>query len=223
MIIRASLVVPMDGPPIRNGAVVVDDNEIVAVGSFEELSASDEGGVVDLGESVLLPGLINAHCHLDYSTLKHVISPPTSFAAWVKRINAVKRTLSSEDYLHAIARGFRELEKWGTTTVCNIESFPELMSQMPEPPIRTWWFYEMIDIRHRITTEVVVVGALSFFERQPHSLNRFGLSPHAPYTASRSLYHLANSCAETFTMLLTTHVAESAEEREMFNDNRGPR
>jgi cytosine/adenosine deaminase-related metal-dependent hydrolase len=96
------------------------------------------------------------------------------------------------------------------------------MSQVPEPPIRTWWFYEMIDIRHRITTEDVVVGALSFFERQPHSLNRFGLSPHAPYTASRSLYHLANSCAETFTMLLTTHVAESTEEREMFHEKRGP-
>lgn len=212
----------MDGPPIPDGAVVVDDNEIVAVGRFEDLRASEDGGVIDLGQKVLLPGLINAHCHLDYSTLKYVLSPPMSFAAWVKRINAIKRTLTSDDYLTAIARGFRELEKWGTTSVCNIESFPELMSQMPEPPIRTWWFYEMIDIRHRVTTEDVVAGALTFFDRHPHSLSRYGLSPHAPYTASRSLYQLANSCAETFRMMLTTHVAESAEERQMFHDKRGP-
>lgn len=212
----------MDGPPIENGAAVVDDNEIVAVGPFEEVRGMDGAEVVDLGEMALLPGFINAHCHLDYSTLRYSISPPSSFAAWVQRINAIKRTLTSEDYLEAIQRGFRELQKWGTTAVCNIESFPELMGQMPEPPIRTWWFYEMIDIRHRITTEDVVLGALSFFERQPHSLSRYGLSPHAPYTASPSLYDLANACADTFRMMLTTHVAESVEERLMFHERRGP-
>ncbi len=222
MILKAHAVVPMDGPPVVDGAVVVDDNAIVAFGKFEEVRWMDDGEVIDLGRMVLMPGLINAHCHLDYSTLRYAISPSKSFAAWVKRINAVKRTLTSDDYLQAIARGFRELEKWGTTTVCNVEAFPELMNEMPEPPIRTWWFYEMIDIRHRITTDEVVRGALSFFQRQPHSLSRFGLSPHAPYTASRSLYDLANSCAETFRMTLTTHVAESREEREMFADRRGP-
>ncbi len=80
----------------------------------------------------------------------------------------------------------------------------------------------MIDIRHRITTEEVVRGALEFFQSRPHSLSRFGLSPHAPYTASRSLYELANCCAETMQMALTTHVAESREELEMFADQGGP-
>jgi cytosine/adenosine deaminase-related metal-dependent hydrolase len=93
---------------------------------------------------------------------------------------------------------------------------------MPEPPIRTWWFYEMIDIRHRITTEEVVAGALSFFHARADSLSRFGLSPHAPYTASRPLFELANACAGTMTMPLTTHVAESVEESAMFRDRQGP-
>jgi cytosine/adenosine deaminase-related metal-dependent hydrolase len=222
MIIRARVVVPMVGPPIENGAVLVHDREVLAVGPADEIKGCRSDETIDLGEMALLPGLINAHCHLDYSSLRYAISPPASFAAWVKRINAVKRTLTSEDYLDAIARGFRELEKWGTTTVCNVEAFPELMQEMPEPPIRTWWFYEMIDIRHRITTEEVVRGALSFFDKNPYSLSRYGLSPHAPYTASRSLYDLANSCAETFRMMLTTHVAESCEERMMFYNRTGP-
>ncbi len=212
----------MDGPPIENGAVAVDENSVVAIGTVRELGWLNAGPVLDLGEVALLPGLINAHCHLDYSMMRHAISPPKSFTAWVQRINALKRSLDSSDYMAAIERGFRELQRWGTTSVCNIESFPELMTDMPPPPIRTWWFYEMIDIRHRIMTEEVVAGALSFFGNRPHAFSRFGLSPHAPYTASPMLYDLANSCADTMTMLLTTHVAESREELEMFQHARGP-
>ncbi len=220
-ILKARVVVTMDGPPIENGAVAVDGNAIAAVGKHEDLHWLQAGPVFDLGDVALMPGLINAHCHLDYTMMRHAINPPKSFTAWVQRINALKRSLDSDDYLRAIHKGFGFLKKSGTTTVCNVESFPELMPSIHEPPIRTWWFYEMIDIRHRLTTEEVVIGALSFFHNRPTSLSRFGLSPHAPYTASRRLYELANSCASTMTMPLTTHVAESREEAEMFKDGSG--
>ena len=155
----------------------------------------------DLGEVVLLPGFINPHCHLDYSTLRHAILPPRSFSEWVGRINALKRTLDPEDYLAAIARGFRESARWGTTALLNIESFPELMWKMPPPPLRTWWFYEMIDVRSAIATEELVAGALLFFQETARDpavgewLGGRGLSPHAPYTASPELYQLARECA----------------------------
>jgi cytosine/adenosine deaminase-related metal-dependent hydrolase len=222
MILKAGIVVPLEGPPIPDGAVMIDDDCIVAVGPASEFLGRKDGAIHDLGQMALLPGLINTHCHLDYSTLRYAISPQPSFTAWVRRINAIKRTLTNEDYEDAIARGFQELRRWGTTSVCNIESIPELMTWMPEPPIRTWWCYEMIDIRHRITTDEVVMGALSFFQKGTDSLCNYGLSPHAPYTASRSLYRLAGACAETLKMVLTTHVAESWEEREMFRAARGP-
>ena len=222
MIVRARTVVTLDGPPIENGAVAIEDNRIVAVGTLPDLQWLSDGEVVDLGEQVLLPGLINAHCHLDYSMMRLAISAPKSFTAWVQRINALKRSLDSNDYLAAVQRGFRELRKWGTTSVGNIEAFPELMTRLPPSPLRTWWFYEMIDIRHRITTDDVVAGALSFFQHRANSLDSFGLSPHAPYTASLNLYQLANACAAPFSMALTTHLAESAEEFEMFRSARGP-
>jgi cytosine/adenosine deaminase-related metal-dependent hydrolase len=222
MIIRARTVLTMDGPPIKNGAIAIEDGRIAAVGRMPDLTWVSEGPEIDLGECVLMPGLINAHCHLDYSTLRHAISPPGSFTAWVRRINAIKRTMDSGDYLAAITQGFAELRKWGTTTVCNMETFPELMTRLPPSPIRTWWFYEMIDIRHRITTDDVVAGALAFFQNRANSLDSFGLNPHAPYTASVTLYQLANACAAAFTMPLTTHVAESREEFTMFREAAGP-
>ncbi|MEQ1859833.1 MAG: amidohydrolase family protein [Chthoniobacteraceae bacterium] len=219
MILRARIVVPMEGPPIENGAVLVEGSQIVAVGRAGEF---DGGPVHDLGEVALMPGLINAHCHLDYTMLRGAILPQRSFAGWVKRINAIKRTMEPEDCLKSIADGFEHCLNWGTTTVCTIASFPELMSRMPDPPIRTCWFYEMIDIRHRFTTEDVVAGALAFFQKRGASFARFGLSPHAPFTASLDLYRLSNDCARAFDMPLTTHVAESDEEFEMFEAARGP-
>jgi cytosine/adenosine deaminase-related metal-dependent hydrolase len=93
---------------------------------------------------------------------------------------------------------------------------------MPPPPIRTWWFYEMIDIRHRITTEELVAGALAFFQQRPDWDGGFGLSPHAPYTASADLYRLANECSRVTGMPLTTHLAESPEEDRMFRNASGP-
>jgi cytosine/adenosine deaminase-related metal-dependent hydrolase len=211
----------MDGPPIADGAVTIEGNKITAVGPASDLMRDTVDQVEDLGEVALLPGLINAHCHLDYTILRRAIDPPRSFSAWVQRINSIKRSLGPEDYLKSIARGFDGCIKWGTTTVCTIESFPELMPHMPAPPIRTWWFYEMIDVRHRITTDDVVAGALSFFQNRFGTLSNFGLSPHAPFTASIELYRLSNDCAQAFSMPLTTHVAESYEEREMFGEARG--
>jgi cytosine/adenosine deaminase-related metal-dependent hydrolase len=222
MILRARTVVPMTGPPIDNGAVVIKGNRIRAVGTLPEVAALFTGVLVDLGEQVLMPGLINAHCHLDYTMLRRAISPPSGFTTWVQRLNAVKRSLRDEDYLEAIAHGFAELVKWGTTSVLNIESFPELMSRIPTPPIRTWWFYEMIDVRQRITTEDLLDGASIFFRKHAEWTGGFGLSPHAPYTASPDLYQLANECARQDGLLLTTHLAESAEEAAMFERASGP-
>src|SRR5216110_3407485 len=132
MIIRARVVVTMDGPPIDNGAVVVLGDRIVDVGKFSEISkrySTEE--VVDLGEQALLPGLINAHCHLDYTCLRGKIPPQKSFANWIRAINAEKAKLSERDYL---------------ATIANLTAFPELVPQV-NPPIRTWWFAELIDVR----------------------------------------------------------------------------
>jgi len=130
----------MDGPPIDNGAVVVSGDRIVDVGKFSEISkrySTEE--VVDLGEQALLPGLINAHCHLDYTCLRGKIPRPKSFTDWIRAINAEKANLSQVDYVASINEGFAEVKRFGATTIANLAAFPELISQI-ESPIRTWWF-----------------------------------------------------------------------------------
>ena len=221
MILRARTVVPISQTPIEDGAVVVTGNTITAVGPFAEIRAAHSGEVTDLGERVLLPGLVNAHCHLDYTMMRRAIHPQRSFTEWIGRINALKRCLGPDDYRAAITRGFSELQRWGTTSVANIESFPELLLNAPASPLRTWWFLEMIDVRHQVPNEEVSSGMLAFFESRKPRLGGFGLSPHAPYTASGPLYELVSEAAAKLGMPVMTHVAESREEWEMFRHARG--
>jgi aminodeoxyfutalosine deaminase len=221
MLYLADTVLPISSPPLTRGAVRVEGSEIVAFGPASELPAQPGEPVTDLGASTLLPGLINAHCHLDFTWFKGALSPKQGFTEWIKTINALRRSFTTRDYVDSIAEGFELLAQGGTTTVANIEAFPELLPHLPVPPLRTWWFLELIDVRSRINEGETLLGALSFFEKHPEWLGGFGLSPHAPYTASVDLYRLARTCGEKYGMLSTTHIAESLEEHEMFSHASG--
>ena len=222
MLYLADAILPISSPVLTRGAVRVEGSEVVALGSASELLPQPGEAVVDLGASTLMPGLINAHCHLDYTKFKGSIAPRHSFTEWIKNINALRRSFTPAEYMESIAEGFQMLARGGVTTVANIEAFPELLPQLPIPPLRTWWFLELIDVRTRLDQDETLRGALSFFETHANWLGGFGLSPHAPYTASVDLYRLARTCGEKYGMLSTTHIAESVEEHEMFSHARGP-
>jgi len=218
MIIRARTVVTMDGPPIENGAVAISENQIIDVGTFPEVSARHPGKqIVDLGEQTLLPGLINAHCHLDYTCLRGKLPPRKSFADWIRAINAKKAELSHEDYLASINEGFAEATRFGTTTIANLTAFPELISQI-QAQVRSWWFAELIDVRAPERANEIVDLAIESLKWAPN----WGLAPHALFTASRDLYRRCDEVAQRERILLTTHLAESREETEMFRQGSGP-
>jgi cytosine/adenosine deaminase-related metal-dependent hydrolase len=217
MILRARAVVTMDGPPIGNGAVAVSGDRIVDVGKFPEVSARYSGQeIIDLGEQALLPGLINAHCHLDYTCLRGKIPRQKSFTDWISAINTEKSKLSPQDYIASISEGFAEAKQFGTTTVANLTAFPELIRQLPGPPIRTWWFAELIDVRSPKRTNEFVDSAIESLK----FAQNYGLAPHALFTASKNLYQRCEQAGKD--VLLTTHLAESREEMEMFRDGSGP-
>jgi aminodeoxyfutalosine deaminase len=169
----------------------------------------------------VMPGLINAHCHLDYTLMRGAILPAKNFARWVKRINALKRSLTDNDYLRATQLGFEELRKYGVTTVLNIVSTPQIFPLLSPPPIRTWFFLELIDVRPRPWIEEHVFGSWLFLAGNGDRLGGLGLSPHAPYTASAKMYEVALECSRSLNMLITTHIAESSEEYAMFAKSSG--
>lgn len=217
MIVRAKVVVTMDGPPIEDGAVAISDERIIDVGRFTDVSKrNSREEVVDLSEQVLLPGLINAHCHLDYTCLRGRILRQNSFTDWIRAINAEKANLTAEDYVASINEGFAKAKRFGTTTIANLTAFPELVSQV-QSPIRTWWFAELMDVRQPLSAENL--NALSI--QVSRATKSWGLAPHAPFTASADLYRCCEEIAQRENVLLTTHLAESREEMSMFRDGKG--
>src|SRR6184192_4713273 len=163
MIIRARSVVTIDGAPIEDGAVRVTGDRIGEVGEFPKF-VSDNDEILDLGECVLLPGLINAHCHLDYTCLRGKIPRQKSFTNWIRAINAEKGKLTAEDYVTSINAGFAEAQRFGTTTIANLTAFPELIAKI-NPPIRTWWFAELIDVREPERANEIVESATDSLKR----------------------------------------------------------
>jgi len=219
-VFRAKKVVTMVGPVIENGAVAITGDRISAVGFWRELQSLG-GNVINLGDVALLPGLINSHCHLDYTVLAGRLPPQPSFADWIRQINSTRRELTAGDYLRSIVKGISEAQRWGTTSVANVESMPEILSQLPRPLLRIWWFAELIDVQSRCTSNELVGNAISFFQGKNDWLGGFGLSPHAPYTVSPELLREAVAVAWRNHLRLTMHLAESDEEMEMFCEGRG--
>jgi aminodeoxyfutalosine deaminase len=164
-----------------------------------------------------LPGLTNAHCHLDYTCLRGKIPSPNSFADWIRAINAEKSKLSPKDYLASINKGFAEAKRFGTTAIANLTAFPELVPQTGEP-IPTWWFAELIDVRSPERAKEIIDLAIELLK----SARNWGLAPHALFTASKDLYRRCGEIARRKNILLTTHLAESREEMQMFGDGKGP-
>jgi aminodeoxyfutalosine deaminase len=218
MILAARFVVPMDGPPVENGAVAVSDDRVIAVGARRDVRTRVKGPAVDLGDVALLPGLVNAHCHLDYTCLRGRLEPPqNSFAEWIKAINASKTKLTPADYQSSIEAGFAEAKRFGTRALANLTAFPNLIRQTNDV-VKTRWFAELIDVRSPIEPGAMVKQAVEAVGDGA----RGGLAPHAPFTASRNLYQECGVAAQNRDLLLTTHLAESEDEMAMFRDAKGP-
>src|SRR5205823_2090094 len=137
------------------------------------------GPIVDLGERILLPGLINAHCHLDYTALRGRISAGGSFTDWIRAINAEKAKLTPENYVESIRAGIAESKSFGTTSIVNFEAFPELAAELATS-LRMWWLAELIDVRAPESAGELIRSATKGLKGTRH----WGLAPHALFTAS---------------------------------------
>ena len=223
MILRARMLLPVSRPPVENGAVVVLGNIIRAVGSWPDLPGRAAEKVLDLGEVILLPGLVNAHCHLDYTGMAGEFLPPKSFTDWIKLITAAKGGWTYSDFAQSWLNGTRMLLRNGTTTVADFENVPELLPEVwNATPLRVFSFLEMTGVKSRRDPRAILDAAVKKIDSLgKSSRNAAGLGPHAPYSTMPELLRPTAGTARQRGWLLATHVAESVEEFEMFQNARG--
>ena len=222
MILRAKIVLPITAPLIEDGAVFVAGNKIRAVAPWKNLRPHLRQKVTDLGEVILLPGLVNTHCHLDYTDMAGMLPPPKTFTDWIPLILSAKSGWGYSDYLRSWLNGARMLERTGTTTVADIETVPDLLPEVWEAtPLRVFSFLEMTGIRARRDPSEVLLAAVEKMDSLSHTRCSASLSPHAPYSTVPALLELSAEVARERGQRLCIHVAESKEEFEMFVNARG--
>ena len=224
MVIRARAVLPLSEPLVDNGAVVVKEGRIAWVGPWRQCPVEGGEPVLDLGEVALMPGLVNAHCHLDYTNMAGQIPPPRTFPDWVKTILSFKAHWSFSEYAASWLKGARMLIDSGITTVADTESVPELPPETwKSTPLRILSFYELTSVKSGRSPEDLLRETAEWIENLPKMEGKeAAISPHALYSTTPELMRRAALFTRERGLLVSTHLAESEAEFQMFTDARGP-
>lgn len=221
LILRSRWVAPMSSPLIENGFVWIENGQVVAVGSGSLLPGKID---LDLGDSVLLPGLINAHTHLELSNQSQG-EPPTSFGSWLYRIIERRIQLGEtidDDVAQAARRGAQESMRFGVTTVGDISRESKVTRRvLREMPLRVVSFGEvqaMATFRGRLKDRLETAVDSTFGSERLS----IAVSPHAPFTVEPDAYCRVVKEAQARSMRICTHLAETLEEREFLAFGTGP-
>lgn len=213
----------MDRPIIRHGAVLMVVDRIDDVGTAGVLATAHPDAMVhDCGDAVVMPGLINAHAHLELSDLPR---PPQSgsLADWlIEVIKASPRESDIERVGRAVASGISQCLRFGVTTIGDITRQPALSRPiLAASSLRAVSFGEvqaMARRRHLLDARLATAGDRS----HESDRLRMGLSPHAPYSVEPQAYARCIQLARAEGLLLATHLAESADEGSFLADHSGP-
>jgi 5-methylthioadenosine/S-adenosylhomocysteine deaminase len=217
---RARWVAPISEPPIADGVVAVDGKRIAFVGAPGDAPPGDD---VDLGNVVLLPGLVNAHCHLELTAMRGFLED-LDFRRWILRLTNARRAILDRDALLDSARyGIEEGLLAGITTYADTCSSGVVIEAMRDTRVRGIMYQEVFGPDPAQCGESIAglrdaVAGLRYLETP---LVRVGVSPHAPYTVSDDLFRATAALAREQRLPLAIHIAESEVERELVVDAAG--
>lgn len=221
MLIRARILLPIDAPPLADGGLLVRDGRIVAAGPWSDVSSlggkNDE--IIDPGEVVLMPGLVNAHAHLEYSGMAGKLDGKGGFAAWIQQINALRTGTAPPQIAEDWHAGAQMLLSSGTTTVADMQTAAVATARFnKETRLRVHPYIEMTGVISRRSPFDLLAEADMLLELSPEP---GGYAPHAPYSTMPELLVETAHRSKSLQRRVSIHVAESEEELEMFTQRTG--
>ena len=226
-IYAAEWVLPISAEPIHDGAVVVDGARITFVGERGAVEARAElasAERVELGRAALMPGLVNTHAHLELTIMRGFLED-LSFGEWIVKLTRARGEKVSADLLRASALlGVAEAIKSGVTTVADTADSRAPFDAMIASGIRGTAFREVFG-PDPASAEQRLDELKMKVEKMRHdqtSLVRAGVSPHAPYSVSGTLFSRVASYAVGERLDICIHAAESASEQELMMAGAGP-
>jgi cytosine/adenosine deaminase-related metal-dependent hydrolase len=203
------------GPDIllQNAAVhILDSGRIARVEAWDKRSAETEAEVVDWGSAVIMPGLINAHTHLELTSFLDQLTQFDSFTDWILQLINRRRSWTQEAFLASAKAGARLSLSSGTTLVGDITSSGVGWDATKGENLRRIVFEETVAFSPDQADQALSQLKLLLNTGDPDPLLTHGISPHAPYSVSPELFRHAAELARNRGLLLSTHVAETKAE-----------
>lgn len=225
-IYAASFLVPINGSPVEGGAVVVENGLIVAVDRLATIRKKFAAPVKEFPGAVLMPGLINAHTHLELTHFPLWLKKAgfaegsqCSYVDWIMRVIEVKRQIGHDEHCASLLEGCRLSIECGTTMTGDIVSARELIPLYKNTQLSGRIYLEFIG--HNPSRYKPLLDSLE------HDLQLLagnflpGISPHSPFTVSAELLQALLSFAQPRKIPLTMHLCESVEENLFFQSSSG--
>lgn len=218
MFLKAPHIVTVEGRLLQDHAVCVEDGLIRRLLPHKEIPAGLE--ILELPQTILLPGLVNAHCHLELSRLPEPLPFPGTCVGWIDQLTKLKLRMTPEKTESAIRFGIAKLLEGGTTTVADHMSLGTSLQILMDSPLDVVVYLEVLGVeRQRAEAFYRQAGEIQKSNtKNDEQKFKIILTPHATYSL----------LPEVFAKLvegevsLSIHIAESAEEFLLFKENAGP-
>jgi cytosine/adenosine deaminase-related metal-dependent hydrolase len=217
--LRARWVLPITEPPIERAWVAVDHGRVLRYGRERRQRSRAGGEEVDLGSAALMPGLVNAHTHLELSYLRGAVGPAPRFTDWIRDLMRLRRDQldpGAPHILEALVGAIEEARGSGTALVGDVANTLISVPSLAQSRLAAHVFFELVRFRSADAEETwsLAMGRLQEVPSSPQV--RISAAPHAPYSVSPALFQLIRRDVDrTPGGRTSVHVCESAEECEL--------
>ncbi|MEL6105786.1 MAG: amidohydrolase family protein [Planctomycetota bacterium] len=217
-IYSARWVFPIDQPPIQGGFIRIVDDRIVEVNSLRNASLR-VANTHDLGDVAVLPKLVNAHTHLEFSDCRQPIGDPgMSLTKWIARVIQARGRCSQSERESNVARGLEESFRAGVGYIGDIATTP---TRYPESPVGVVSFAEVLGLSQDRSDERFASALAHHASLDKTASVRFAVSPHAPYSTPTPLVERCVDLAVKQDVPIAMHLAETPEERQLLETGGG--
>ena len=219
-ILTAEWVLPITSPPIRDGAVVIERDRIIFVGSHAEAKDRAEFAEAEkqsFGRAAILPGFVNVHSHLELTVMRGFLED-LPFREWIQRLTRAKyEQLTAGDLEASALLGAAEAIRAGITTLADTGDTDWAFKSLLTSGLRGVAYREVFGPDPSDTAKSLdgLRSKVEQMRAQATGKVQVGVSPHAPYTVSRDLLRRVTEYAQQQSLDVCIHTAESEAEQQM--------
>jgi len=214
---RARWVFPATSAPIEGATVEITGGQIAAIHTKHDPAARD------LGNAAIIPGLVNAHTHLEFSDLNEPLSPGESFTDWIRSVIDYRHR-RTKPAAEIVTDGLRQSRTSGTTLLGEITTDDEAVDVLggrQDPSVVS--FREIIGLQPEDIDDHCATAQQHLLREDKHRAGiQVGLSPHAPYSVHPDLFCRLIAMAKQYRTPVAFHLAETRAEIELLERGTGP-